>query len=86
MLTNSNLTAMIPQLRKVEQRPRPQAPQRFRSLKEERQADYAPELSVDALAGQEARLIIRAFKLEDSTQTWRALKAAYVKGFDEAAR
>ena len=78
---------MIPQLKRAEHRSaQQQHPQRYAPLKEQRAEDYAPLPSVDKLAGQEARLIIRALKLEDTTAQWKALKEAYLKGFEEARR
>lgn len=52
-------------------------------MKEEGQANQAP--SLDQLAGAAARRIIRSTGIEDTTQNWRALKAAFITGYDAAA-
>lgn len=44
------------------------------------------ELTLDQHAGAVARGIIKATGLEDSTQIWRAVKRAYLTGYDEASR
>jgi len=44
------------------------------------------ELTLDQHAGAVARGIIKATGVEDSTEIWRALKRAYLTGYDEASR
>lgn len=59
-------------------------------MKEQRAADYAapgPEgrqLSLDQIAGGEARRIIKETHVEDTTEHWRALKRAYLAGYEDA--
>ena len=61
-------------------------------MKEQRAADYAApgpegrELSLDQVAGGEARRIIRETDLEDTTANWRAVKRAYLAGYEDAQR
>lgn len=58
-------------------------------MKEERDEDYAgdeSELTLEQHAGAVARGIIKHAGLEDTTQTWKALKRAYLTGYDEASR
>jgi hypothetical protein len=56
-------------------------------MKEQRPEDYAgdeQEVSLDQLAGTAARRIIRSTGIEDTTEHWRALKAAFITGYDSA--
>jgi hypothetical protein len=56
-------------------------------MKEQRREDYAGDEdapTLDQYAGGVARQIIRATGVEDSTQIWRALKRAYLAGFEDA--
>lgn len=58
-------------------------------MKEQRREDYQGDESEQTLeqhAGAVARGIIKHAGLEDTTQTWRALKRAYLTGYDEASR
>lgn len=58
-------------------------------MKEQRPEDYQGDESEQTLeqhAGAIARGIIKHAGLEDSTQTWKALKRAYLTGYDEASR
>lgn len=58
-------------------------------MKEQRAEDYQgdeSEMTLEQHAGAVARGIIKHAGLEDSTQTWKALKRAYLTGYDEASR
>lgn len=55
-------------------------------MKEQRSEDYAPAPSVDQAAGQEARRIIRESSMDDTTANWRAVKGAYLAGYEDAQR
>lgn len=51
-------------------------------MKEQRPEDYAP--SIDELAGATARQIIHATGVDDTAAHWRALKHAYLRGYEDA--
>ena len=53
-------------------------------MKEQREADYAPTL--DQVAGQAARRIIHETSMDDTTEHWRAVKRAYIRGYEDAQR
>ena len=53
-------------------------------MKEQRETDYVP--TIDQVAGAEARRILRASRMEDTTENWRALKRAYLAGREDARR
>jgi len=55
-------------------------------MKEQRREDYAPVPSVDQMAAQEARRIIRESSVDDTTANWRAVKQAYLCGYEDAQR
>ena len=59
-----------------------------RSQKEEaRPQDYEGnegEMTLDQHAGAVARGLIRQSGIEDNTQVWRALKRAYLAGYEDA--
>jgi hypothetical protein len=54
-------------------------------VKEQRTEDYAPP-SLDQMAGVAARQIIHTTRLDDTTGHWRALKRAYLAGYEDARR
>lgn len=54
-------------------------------MKEQRSEDYAPA-PVDQMAGQTARRIIRESSMDDTTAHWKALKQAYLCGYEDAQR
>lgn len=69
-----------------QRRPRPQGHGR---MKEQREEDYAgndDQPTLDQHAGVVARAMIKQTGVEDTTQIWRALKRAYLAGYDEASR
>jgi hypothetical protein len=66
---------MIPQLRRAERRGAPQQP-----------GHEQRELTLEQVAGAEARRILRTGGLEDSTPIWRALKAAFIAGVKAGRR
>jgi hypothetical protein len=75
------------------QQGRPAArPQSNGRMKEQRAADYAApapegrELSLDQIAGIVARRIIKESSVDDTTANWRALKRAYLAGYEDAQR
>ncbi len=53
-------------------------------MKEQRGEDYAP--SLDQVAGAVARSIIKESGIDDTTEHWRALKRAYLAGYEDARR
>ena len=60
-------------------------------MKEQRQEDYEgagdeQQLSLDQHAGAAARQIIRSSNVDDTTEHWRALKRAFIAGYELAER
>ncbi len=58
-------------------------------MKEQHGEDYAgdeSQVTLEQHAGTVARGIIKHAGLEDTTETWKALKRAYLTGYDEATR
>lgn len=51
-----------------------------------RQEHGDEDMTLDQYAGAVARQLIKQTGVEDSTQIWRALKRAYLTGYDEASR
>ena len=51
-----------------------------------RPAENKGELTLEQHAGAVARAIIKTNELEDTTVIWRALKRAYLTGFEDAQR
>ena len=51
-------------------------------MKEQRSEDYVP--SLDQRAGAVARRIIKESSIEDKTEHWRAIKRAYLAGYEDA--
>lgn len=50
------------------------------------QQDDKAGMTLDQYAGAVARELIKEAGLEDSTPVWRAIKRAYLTGYDEASR
>ena len=60
-------------------------------MKEQRGEDYAPsqdnqQRPLDQHAGAVARQIIRSSNVDDTTDNWRALKRAFIAGYQFAER